>query len=194
MLTKESLVTRLYVKEARNMFEDICNERESQKMDPRVFTILNYEKMVGDLAEYISGYIKYKEKGSNKYKGQVAGTTLQFYNRMFTDEKKYRRKFYLPDMKDIIKGFLEQTKKLQDILDAHIDEANMDPELKTLLEMTNNQYRKITKVNRDDLKIYTWLLFGETARNHDGKYDIPVSLRVAYEDRKTPVIHLYKNH
>ena len=119
MLTKESLVTRLYVKEARNMFEDICNERESPKMDPRVFTILNYEKMVGDLAEYISGYIKYKEKGSNKYKGQVAGTTLQFYNRMFTDEKKYRRKFYLPDMKDIVKGFLEQTKKLQDILDAH---------------------------------------------------------------------------
>ena len=97
-------------------------------------------------------------------------------------------------MKDIVKGFLEQTKKLQDILDAHIDEANMDPELKTLLEMTNNQYRKITKVNRDDLKIYTWLLFGETARNHDGKYDIPVSLRVAYEDPKTPVIHFYKNH
>lgn len=193
MLTKESLSSKLYVRNMMNKFEEVAESREKQRMDPRVFTMLNYEKIVDEMCQYVQGYVDYKAKGSDKYKGEVMGNTIQFYNRMFTDEKKYRRKMYLADMKDICKGFLEQTKRLQTLMEKYVDESAVDHEMKTLLELTDNQYKKVSKVNKDDIEIYFWLLYDGTYKNHDHKYDLPTSLRVAFNTPSAPVMHLYEN-
>lgn len=193
MLTKESLSSKLYVRNMMNKFEEVAESREKQRMDPRVFTMLNYEKIIDEMCQYVQGYVDYKAKGSDKYKGEVMGNTIQFYNRMFTDEKKYRRKMYLADMKDICKGFLEQTKRLQTLMEKYVDESAIDHEMKTLLELTDNQYKKVSKVNKDDIEIYFWLLYDGTYKNHDHKYDLPTSLRVAFNTPSTPVMHLYEN-
>lgn len=193
ILTKDSLSSKSYVKNMMNKFEDVAESRENQKMDPRVFTILNYDKILDEMCQYVKGYIEYKEKGSDKYKGQVMGNTIQFYNRMFTDTKKYRRKMYLSDMKDIITDFLKRTKDLQKVMEDHVDECSVDPEMKILLELTDNQFKKVSKVNKDDVEIYFWLLYEGTHKNYDHKYDLPTSLKVAYNTPTTPVIHLYEN-
>jgi hypothetical protein len=65
--------------------------------------------------------------------------------------------------------------------------------MKALLELTDNQYKKVSKVNKDDIEIYFWLLYDKTYKNHDHKYDLPTSLRVAYNTPSTPVMHLYEN-
>ena len=193
LLNKESLATKLYVKNMANKFEEVAESREMPKRDVRIFTMLNYEKIVDEMYQYVKGYVDYKSKGTDKYKGQVAGQTIQFYNRMFTDDKKYRRKMYLADMKDIVKGFLEKTKLLQEIMEQYVDESAIDPEMKTLLELTDNQFKKVSKVNKDDIEIYMWLMYDGTFKNHDHKYDLPTSLRVAFNTPSTPVMHLYKN-
>lgn len=189
-LTIDSLNMGMYIKNARNLFEDVCDSRAKHKTDTRIFTIMNYEKIAKDMFEFVDGYIKYKTKNNDKYKGKVAGSTVQFYNRMFTDDG-YRRKCYLVDVSDIMKGFLTYTKKLQDIMADHIDETAIDSEMKTLFDLTNNQFRKVSKVNRDDLTLTLWLMHEGTFR--EDKYLPPVSLRVAYNDPKTPVMHLFQN-
>lgn len=193
LLTKDNLATKMYVMNMANKFEDVADSRERQKMDPRVFTVLNYEKIVDEMVQYVQGYVDYKKKGTDKYKGQVAGNTIQFYNRMFTDTKTYRRKMYLVDFRDICTGFLQKTKELQKLMEEYVDESNVDPEMKTLLELTDNQYKKLSKVNKDDIEIYFWLLYNKTFKNHDHKYDLSPSLKNAYETESTPVIHRYKN-
>lgn len=189
-LTKENLSIVTYIRSARNKFEEVCESRVEAKHNNAIYTILNYGLIVRELCEYLEGYIKYKESGNTKYKGKLYGSTIAFYNSMFTNNTKYRRKMYLTDMDLITKEFLEQSKRLKGIMEDHIKDVDIDPEFRALMSLTDNQYRKIAKVNRDDMEIYMWLCMKGTYRAD--KYDIPVRLRIAFNDATTPVMHLFK--
>lgn len=203
ILTKDSLSTKNYVRSSRDLFEDVCDSRIKQLRDTRKVNILNYVKMIQDMREFIEGFIKYKEEGTGKYKDDVIATTVQFYNSMFTNEeistkkatlsrhKEYRHKMYLTDFPSMMESFLKETKALQTIMEAHINESNIDPEMRVMLQITDNQYRKIAKVNRDDMAIFLWLSWNETFRAD--KYDIPSRLRMMFNDPNTPVMHLIKD-
>lgn len=185
--TTDMLETKLYVKDATSLFEDVVESHNRIQTDTREFSILNYEKMLNDMIEFIKGYNDYKRGSTGKYKGQVVGSMASFYNKMFTDEKTYRKKIHLRDMNDLIETFLKKTKELNDLLDSMVHDAELDVEVKNVIEVTNNQYRKIAKVNRDDMRIYLWLCYKDTFRRDT--FSIPLELRLAFKDKRTPVMH-----
>lgn len=184
----EKLSTQEFVEKKYNLFEDVANNYQNlRNVDDVVYTILNYEQILGDMCEFITGYLKYKEDGNTTYAGKVLPTTISFYNTMFTHDK-YRTTMVLHEMKEINKTFLSKTKQLQTLLEncKKILETSDDKELKQLLLLTNNQYKKLSKVYSDDMEIYLWL---STSNSKTFRRDISVDLRVAFGDKSTPVIH-----
>lgn len=174
----------------RRMFEDVANSYQNIKDSDNVqYTILNYGKILDEMCEFIEGYISYRDKGDNTYAGKVLSTTIYFYNAMFNDTDKYRRRMTLAEMKGINKEFLEQTKRLQSLLEKYSKDKSDDKELSQLLNLTNNQYAKISKVYKDDMKIYLWLT---SLNSRFLRKSIDVDLRIAFEDKSTPVMHVYK--
>lgn len=186
MLTKESLSMKGFVVENKGLFEKVAREyKYDTKYRERQYTQLNYRYILTEMVDFVNGYIEYKEKDSGKYAGKVLGTAKSFYDAMFTNKKKYRRDLYLAEIKDSYADFLRGTKELQTLLENNFERANGDPEFRMLLTMTDNQYRKISKVCRDDMQIYLWLV----TENTSYEYTIPGKLRADFVDDNTPVIH-----
>ena len=155
MLTTDSLSMKDFVVENRGLFEQCAREyKYATKYREKQYTQLNYRFILKEMVDFINGYIEYKEKDSNKYSGKVLGTAKSFYDAMFENKKKYRKKLYLPEIKDSYADFLRGTKDLQTLMESNVDRANRDPEFRMLLTMTDNQYRKLSKVCRDDMQIY----------------------------------------
>lgn len=190
MLDKENLSTKIFVIENKALFEDVANkyERPEDYFD-KTYTQINYDKILNEMCEFLTGYIDYKSKKDDKYKGKVISSAREFYNDMFIKENKYRKELRIRDMKTSFTEFLKGTKRLQDIMEKNVDRSNEDVEFSSLLTMTDNQYRKLSKVCRDDMLIYLWLA---SATSNIHNYDVPTRLRVDYEDESTPVIHLRK--
>lgn len=191
ILTKDLLETRLHVKRSRNLFIDVSESHNKKyALNKQEYSILNYPRIVKEMYAFIDGYIKCKASGNYKYKDNTFGTTIQFYNNMFIDEK-YRKKIHLNEMDSLMKEFLEWTDKLQDLMDKHMNELGIDTEMNTMFQLTNNQYRKLAKVNRDDMEIFLWLVY-KTEVNANA-HDIPGTLRAAFMDENTPVMHEIKS-
>lgn len=183
------IATSKFVADNQNMFEKVAKEHERNKIKNNGdYTVLNYKQILTEMIKYVDGYKSYKKKGDDKYKSKVLDTTISFYNNMFTDTK-YRKRIMLNEFPELNKDFLVLTKELQSKLVQEIDEAKIDNELNQILLLTNNQYKKLSKVCKDDMDIFLWLLSIETPAV---KHDIPVSLKVAYNDKTTPVIHSVK--
>lgn len=186
MLTKDSLSMKGFVVENKGLFEQVAKEYEyDTKYREKQYSQLNYRYILKEMIDFINGYIEYKEKDSNRYAGKVLGTAKSFYDAMFTNKKKYRRKLYLPEIKDSYADFLRGTKDLQSLMEANLERANRDPEFRMLLTMSDNQYRKLSKVCRDDMQIYLWI----ATENSIHEYKIPGKLRADFVDDNTPVIH-----
>lgn len=187
LFTKEDIFMRDFVVKNKSLFEQVARAHvyENKNRDKK-FSQLNYKNILNDMIEFLNGYIEYKEKDTQKYTGKVVGTAKAFYDSMFDKSNtKYRKKIYLAEMKDSYTDFLQGTKNLQKLMEDNIDRANRDPEFRILMTMTNNQYRKISKVCRDDMQIYLWLSTADTIY----KYDIQPKLRADFVDDNTPVIH-----
>ena len=185
-LTKDSLSTKVFVAENKKLFEDVAKEYkyDTKKREKR-YTQLNYRYILKEMIDFVKGYIDYKENGSDKYRGKVLGTAKSFYDDMFINKKKYRRKLVLPEIKNTYTDYLYGTRDLQKLLEANLDRAKEDPEFRMLLTMTDNQYRKLSKVCRDDMQIYLWLATEDTSY----QYRISGKLRADFIDDNTPVIH-----
>lgn len=171
------------IRDNRSLFEDINRNYDNAK-DPAEYTILDYGKITGDMADYIEGYFKYKENGDNKYADKLMSSTHKFYDDMFTDIK-YRKPFNLPDMKEINEEFLKNTKRLQALLEA---DYKFGSEEYSILKMTDNQYNKLMKVFKDDAKIYVWL----STRYTPLSKTLDQRILQAFENKNTPVIHKIK--
>lgn len=187
MLTIEHLATREFVSENKELFEEVSKEYKfSSGLRIRKYTQLNYKKILKEIIDFMTGYIDYKEKNTGKYKGQVMATARSFYNNMFMDDHKYRKELFISDMKDSYESFLRGTKQLQEFLESNLERSKPDPEFHQLMIMTDNQYRKLSKVCRDDMQIYLWLATEDSVVYN---YTVSAKLRADFIDTSTPVIH-----
>lgn len=149
------------------------------------YSILNYKKILSDMCEYVQGYFDYKKQGEDKYAGKLLDSTHKFYDEMFNDVR-YRTTISLYDMKRINQEFIAGTKQLQDKIDIDTDLLS---EEQAVIIMTDNQYKKLMKVYKDDVAIYCWLTSKESKVFNTG---INEDLRRAFLDKSTPVIHQLK--
>lgn len=179
-----------FVIQNKDLFEDvndsysnIRNEYDTQ------YTILNYEKILSEMIEYFEGYVKYMDSGEDKFAGKILSSTKNFYDNMFEDQKRYRQKITLSDFKDITKVFLMKTRELQVMLEKHSGDK-AQTELCAMCMMTDKQYRKLSKVYKDDMKIYLWL---QTSNSKVFNTELDESTKHAFHNNGTPVMHQVKN-
>lgn len=170
-----------FVSSNRSLFEDVMNAKGKGSEGPthnvRTFTILNYDKILTDMCSFITGYTQYKEHGSGKHDRSVLDNSRVFYDGMFS-KKEYRKEMILEDFPKISKTYLQKTKQLQDLINKN--RQTNDRDFKILLSMSENQYRKIGKVFKDDVRIWFHLKYGNSLSS---------DLRNKYMDKTTPVIH-----
>lgn len=178
MIEKENLETFLFVKNNREIFDDM-QDKYSRTIDTRkkLYTILNYKKIFDDICEYLDGYIQYEDSDEDKYGDKVIASTVKFYDAIFRDEK-YRRDMTLSDMTEITKEYLQGTKRLQDILIS----MNDNDEFRQMQVLTDNEYRRIAKVFRDDIAIWKW-------QSGFPGFIATTELRQKFRDKSTPVMH-----
>ena len=188
MLSISELSTRKCVEDNRNLFEDVAKGFvDAKDLYKTEYSMLNYEMILDQMIQFIDGYLEYANDDKKQYEGKVLTVTRNFYNSMFTDKKKYRKKIELSDIKDINKKYLEKTKQLQDILERYLkNDKGISCELDSLLRMTDNQYKKIAKVFKDDMKIYLWL---STSNSKYFAYHIDESTRSQFANKNSPVMH-----
>lgn len=184
MLNSTSEV-REYIMKNRDIFEDVQKARHENSGTSRVgeHSILNYPKMIEDMVRYVEGFKKYKNDGNKEYKHKVLQSTYNFYNGMFSGDEKsdYRKKISLSEFPNLNYKFIEKSKKLHQLIQEL--KGSIDNETLNLITVTEKQYKKIAKVNKDDMKIYMWL---------SANMSISAELRTFYEDPRTPVMHKVK--
>lgn len=187
----KELETSLFVKTNRNLFEDVAEKFGNfpKSKDTIKYTVLDYHKILNEMCEYLTGYKDYATKGSHKYDGKVLAQTNTFYNNMFDDKKSYRKTIRLADFPDVSEEFLVGTQKLQGIIQHELNKKEISSEMKQLITMTNNQYRKVAKVHKDDMNIYLWLASQKSTMKFMTKHDISTSTRDAFNNQNTPVMH-----
>lgn len=175
-----------FVLQHKSLFEDVNKDYQNidRKYDTQ-YTILDYEKIFNDMIEYVDGYVKYRESDNDKYDNKILSTTHKFYDSMFMDQK-YRKTITLHEFKDINKMFLEKTKELQTLLEKYTDDPAQS-ELCALCEMTDKQYRKVSKVYADDMQIYLHLI---SSNSKVFNKSLSPELRKHYNDKSTPVMHI----
>lgn len=174
----------------RKLFEDVAKKYDSANDTyAKYYTILNYDKILDELIEYLDGYRKYTEGDNKKYDGKVLTITHSFFDKMFSDKAKYRKKIQLRDFTDISTSFLRKTKELKKIMEDILNTKDLSAEMHQMVKITDNQYRKVARVHSDDMKIYLWLT---TADSPLFSYSIDSSTRSAYNNPSAPVMHEYR--
>lgn len=185
ILRAEDIATKSFVASAKDLFEQTAKTVVRTKVVKK-YTMLNYEDILDKMCEYIESYNEYKRDGDDKYRGKVLNITKTYYDSIFTDDK-YRKKLTLKDMSNVPGVFLKKTKALQTLLEKYCDKQDQDHELQQILIMTNNQYKKLSKVYKDDMEIFMWLA---TKDSHIvNEHTIPAQMRLNFYDPSTPVIH-----
>lgn len=188
MISSKELETRKCVSNNKNLFEDVAKSFVNAKdIYKTQYDILNYDMILDQMIEFIDGYKEYEAKDDKKYEGKVLKISQNFYDKMFTD-KKYRKKIHLEQFKDINVSYLKKTKELQTIIENYLKDKSISAELNSLIRLTNNQYKKLAKVCRDDMKIYLWL---STSNSKFFAYHLDESTRSAYSNKNAPVMHKY---
>ena len=187
MLSISELSTRRCVENNRNLFEDVAKGFVNAKdMYRTEYSILNYEMILDQMIQFIDGYVEYANDNTKQYEGKVLAVTRNFFNSMFIDKKKYRKKINLDEFVEINKRYLEKTKQLQSIIERYLKDGSISRELDSLLRLTDNQYKKIAKVYRDDMKIYLWLT---SSNSKFFAYHLDESTRSEFSNKNSPVMH-----
>lgn len=186
---KLSVVTT--IENDKNLFEDVAKEYNKAKDVFRVqYSILNYDKIIKEMISYLDGYKKYATGEDNKkYEGKVLSISRNFFEKMFSS-KDYRKKINISAFREENLDYLKRTKELKGIIESTIKEAEDNAEMNSLIRMIDNQYKKLAKVHKDDMKIYLWIV------NKDSKffsYNLDDKTRKAFYDKTTPVIHKVKD-
>lgn len=184
-VNKLSMVTT--VENNENLFENVAKEYSKAKDIFRVqYSILNYDKIIDELISYLDGYKKYANgENSKKYEGKVLTMTRAFFDKMFT-AKEYRKKINLSEFRENNFNYLKKTKELKGIIESTLKEDNKSAELNSLIRMIDNQFKKLAKVNKDDMKIYLWIV---NADSKFFKFNLDANTRKAFFDKTTPVMH-----
>lgn len=174
------------VENNKNLFEDVAKSYVNAKdIYKTQYDILDYNKIIDDMTDYITEYKAYSENENQKYEGKLLSITKNFFNSMFTD-KKYRRKINLEQFRELNVEFLKKTKVLKSIIQTSLNDPNRSGEVDSIIRMTDNQYKKLMKVCRDDMKIYLWL---SSSNSKHFAYHLDEATRKEYSNKKSPVMH-----
>lgn len=186
MISKESLATREHIKTDKNLFEKVAKGYMNAKDIHGVqYKILDYVKILDEMIEYLNGYKEYTESDDHKYDSRVIGISKNFFEKMFTSDD-YKKKINLMEFKDINADYLKKTKELQNLMESYLDNKEISSEMQAMITMTNNQYKKLAKVCKDDMRIYMWLT---TSNSKFLSFNITDSLKSDFYNKKTPVMH-----
>ena len=189
MLNVKDLKTIKFVSANQNLFESVASSHDNAKdVFKTQYSILNYGEILDKMIEFIDGYAKYAKSENNKFEGKVLDSAKKFYDNMFKDKKKYRSVINLNEFKNISKTFLLKTKKLQSIMDTCLKDID-SREADGFIRLTNNQYDKLSKCFKDDMRIYLWL--SSTNSKHFA-HSIDNTTKAAFNNKSTPVMHVYK--
>jgi len=182
-----------YCTENKDLFESVMNKYGSAKnMYRDEYSILNYKKIFEEMFEFVDGYTATAAKGGTdiQYKGKVLTIAKTFYEKMLINEKQYRMRIDLCQFKDVTKDFLEGANKLNSFLNEMKKTENMSAEMNSLINMTTNQFNKICRVYKDDVRIYRWRVSSKTENTIDDKFaPITDQLKRDFSDVSTPVMH-----
>lgn len=185
MLKKPSAIID-FVKMEKNKFEEVSkNYQNINKSHDVAYTILDYEKIINEIYDYITSFCEYKKNGETKYSDRIMTTTKCFYDKMFGDKDKYRSAIALSDFPHITKQFLVCSKKLQSLFDELSESTDKDT--LQIIYLSDNQLKKIIRVFNDDMEIYLWL---STSGSKIINYPISDSVRSDYININTPVMHV----
>lgn len=186
----EKDVIQSSVKGMANLFEDIADsiDKMPKAKDNVRYTILNYDKILGEMCDYLTGYKEYADKKDHRYDGKVLSISNTFYTNMFTD-KKYRKEINLSQYPDESEAFLRRSNELRKIINDKKAKKEIPSEMKQLITMTENQYLKVSKVHKDDSNIYLWLVGQASTGKFLMKHQISDSTRDNYNNPATPVMH-----
>lgn len=186
MINPKELSTRKCVADNRNLFEDVAKGFVDAKDIYKVqYTVLDYDMILDQMIEFIDGYKQYASGEDHKYDGKVLTISRNFYDKMFTD-KKYRKKITLEQYKELNASYLRKTKQLQTIIETYLKDKTISAEMDSLIRLTDNQYKKLAKVCRDDMKIYLWLT---TSKSKFFAYHLDETTRSAFANKNAPVMH-----
>lgn len=174
----------------RNLFEQVNKSYIDAKHIFKVqYIILDYNKIIDSICDYLDEYMQYAKEGSDKFKNRVLPSTRNFYERMFT-EKEYKKVINIEDFKNDNYNFLVKSKALKDRLVSIINGGNKcTGEMNSIVRMTDNQYKKVMKVYHDDMKIYLWIV---SSNSTHFKYNLDDRVKNAFMNKRTPVMHKYK--
>lgn len=183
----ESLYIPKFVDTNRNLFEAVNKKYENMhEADDVLYTILDYQKILTEMCEFVEGYYDYKNKGDAKYAGKVINTATLMYDKMFTNKNVYRKDMSLKEFRAINIKYIQRSKRLQDILQKVDKFSVSDREAGQLVYLTNNQYRKVAKVYKDDMEIYLWII---SANSKIYNKHISKELHQNFLNKATPVMH-----
>lgn len=176
--------------EYRTMFEDVANTTPNvRSQDDVMYSTLNYAKILQEMCEFLEGYVQYRDADDDSYRDKIITSTKKFYDSMLDDmgvNSKYRQSVTLEDMRQTVNhDFLQGSHQLQVVLESMM-EHYPDHQTKQLVEMSNNQYRKLAKVYNDDMSLYLWLA---TRNSKIRPKSTSVQNRMNFADIHTPVIH-----
>lgn len=190
MINANELSMKKFVSSSGNIFEDVANSHENAKdIFKTEYSILNYGEILDKMVEFVDGYCNYaKGPEKNKFDGKVTNISKAFYDKMFTDKKKYRTTINLKDFKKISVTFLQKTKKLQTVMGNCIKE-NTTAEANAFIRLTNNQYDRLARVFREDMQIYLWL---SSTNSKAFAHKIDNTTREKFNSKNTPNMHVYR--
>ena len=177
-------VARDYFIKNRDLFSDVqdATSRYGDHIRLGEHTVLNYSLIISEMTKYLEGYQRYKRDGNNKYKHDVLSSTYAFYDKMFDPRStKYRKKIPLTKFSEMNKEFVTKSKEFISIINTM--KKSVDNETLSLAKVSENQFKKLSKVHSDDMKIYMWLV---------SNISIDPTLRNHYSDTNAPVMHKYK--
>lgn len=175
--------------EYRTMFEDVASTVPNiRPNDDVLYSSMNYEKILQSMCTFLEGYISYRDANDSKYDDHIITSTCNYFNAMFSNmnsDSPYRQQVTLADMKHVNESFISGTQQLKVVMESMM-EKYPDFETQQLVTMSQNQYRKLAKVYRDDMDLYLWLA---TRNSRVNPKCTSIQNRVNFMDVSTPVIH-----
>lgn len=179
-----------FISDNSNLFIKVSNSvAKIRSIDDVNYTILNYDKIISEMHEFVEGFMSYHEKGGTEYSDKILQTTISFCDKMFT-KLEYRKQITLEEFKDINHSFLVKTKELKTLLDGCDKslEADNDYELRQMLNLINKQYSKVSGIMKDDMSIYMWLST-QGCTIPALRATLAPDLINAFQNNATPVMH-----
>lgn len=190
-MTTLDFYPKIYVEKEYDTFEKVSKSimNADVKYAKDKYVILDYKKILKTINTNIDGYIDYKTSGEKaKWDDNILETIVKLYNSFFDNVDVYRGVIRFKEFKEVTSDFLAGSNELKKKLEKYSENANYSGNIKAVLKLTDNVYRRLCKYQKMDMKIYLFELnlnLGlEPGRMSQDAYD-------GYGDMTCPCMHKF---